>query len=161
MKNNISREELLNRLYAELEDDTCSMSDEQYQKELKHEQKQVDDILKTEILLNGIQLIKVGIDYNYDMKNLCNEIIEQYEMNGVNKIKTLKYYNELYNLCNILNDKDFNCIDKIYSFDDELINDFKDFDYYKDELYFYLDDNECKDIDYDLLSKILEHEIYK
>ena len=157
--------ELLDKFYDELYDETCSMSDEEYEEELKREQQQIDDFINNHYFLPSLRLLKLGKEYNFNMKNVFKEILNNYDNTDEENEEALFYCNEMINLSSTLKDEYICYIDELASIDEEKKNKCKDLNYYIDELDFYLM-GEMFDliedyvvIDIELLNKKLHDEI--
>ena len=157
--------ELLDNFYDELYDETCSMSDEEYQKALDLEKQEIDDSFHLDCFLVSLRLLKFGKKYKFNMENIFNELINEYDVEEDEKIDMMDYCNDMYKLSNTLNTNTIKYIDDLCNISEETKNKCKDLNKYIAELDMYLlfaRDNLIDGyiiLDYETLNEILNDEI--
>ena len=157
--------ELLDDFYDDLYDETCSMSDEEYQKALEHEKQEIDDSLHNDDFLISLRLLKFGKKYKFNMENIFNELINEYDVDEDEKADMMDYCNNMYKLSNTLNTNTIKYIDDLCNISEETKNKCKDLNNYIAELdmsLLFARDNLIDDyiiLDYETLNKILYDEI--
>ena len=156
---------VLDNFYDELYDETCLMSDEEYQKALELEQQEIDDSFHDDDFLISLRLLKLGKKYKFNMENIFNELINEYDVNEEEKADMMIYCNDMYKLSNTLNSNIIKYIDDLCNISEETKNKCKDLNKYIAELnmcllfamYNLIDDYII--LDYETLNKILYDEI--
>ena len=157
--------ELLDNFYDELFDETCSMSDEEYQKTLELEKQEIDDSFHMDYFLLSLRLLKLGKYYKFNMENIFIELINEYDVDEHEKAEMMYYCNDMYKLSNTLNVNTIKYIDDLCNISEETKNECKDLNNYIAELdmcLLFARDNLIDDyiiLDYETLNKILYDEI--
>ena len=157
--------ELLDNCYNELYDETCLMSDEEYQKALELEKQEIADSFHDDDFLVSLRLLKLGKNYKFNMENIFNELINGYDEDEDGKANMMIYCNDMYKLSNTLNTNTIKYIDDLCNISEETKNKCKDLNNYIAELdmcllfamYNLIDDYII--LDYETLNKILYDEI--
>ena len=119
-------------------DDTCSMSDEEYKEVLKREQQEVFYNCYQRDLIVSSRLLRLGKDYKFNINNVFNKIIRNYELEGDGETEILNSFNNIYEISQTMSDDDIIFIDDYYCIDDEEKDKLKDIEYYIEELGYYL-----------------------
>ena len=165
MKTNNIDNELLDNFYDELYDETCSMSDEEYQKALELEQQEIDDSFHNDDFLISLRLLKFGKKYKFNMENIFIELINEYDVDEDEKAELMDYCNDMYKLSNTLNTNIIKYIDDLCNISEETKNKCKDLNNYIAELdmcllfvFYNLIDGYII-LDYETLNEILNDEI--
>ena len=165
MKTNKIDNELLDNFYDELYDETCSMSDEEYQKALELEQQEIDDSFHDDDFLISLRLLKFGKKYKFNMENIFIELINEYDVDEDEKAEMMDYCNDMYKLSNTLNTNIIKYIDDLCNISEETKNKCKDLNNYIAELdmcllfvFYNLIDGYII-LDYETLNEILNDEI--
>ena len=146
-------------------DDTCTMTEEEYEKELKREQQEIDDSFHNNDFLESLRLIKLGIQYNFNLEKVFIEILNDYDYDEDEKTEILDYCNELTNLSKTLNDKIIKNIDEICFINEDVKKNCKYLNCYTEKLEFclvggYLElQEEIYCIDRDSINEKLQDEI--
>ena len=117
-------------------DDTCSMSDEEYKEALEREQQEVIyDCYQGELIVAS-RLLRLSKDYKFDINNVFNKIMKDYNLDGETEI--LDCFNNIYNIAQTMSDDEIDCVDDYYCIDDNEKDKLKDIEYYTEELGYYL-----------------------
>lgn len=159
---NFKEEEYFNNLMF---DETCTMTDEEYEEELKREQQEINDSFHNNDFLESLRLIKLGIQYNFNLEKVYIEILNDYDYDEDEKTEILDYCNELLKLSKTLSDKYIKDIDEVCFIDEDVKNNCKDLNCYTEKLDFCLVggytelQEEISFIDRDSINEKLQDEI--